>query len=296
MYTQPDVPGVSHSTTQANGIDIHVARAGSGQPLFLLHGWPEFWYVWHRLVPLLQDKFELIMPDLRGFGATEKPYKGPSDQNTPQIMGDDLAALADELGIAKFGVVSHDVGAMVAQAFALQHEDRLSGLFFFNCPYPGIGRRWMAPDHVKEIWYQTFHQQAWSAQLVASSRDACRIYFTHFLRHWSHDPSAFDDDIERWVDNFMQPDNIQGGFNYYSSVAKMRLAIARGEAPPLRAIETPTFVYWGRHDPVLKSEWVDNIDKSFSNATIEIAEDAGHFVHYEKPEASAERIRAFFEA
>ncbi len=70
MFQQPDVAGVTHSTVKANGIDIHVARAGSGKPLVLLHGWPEFWYVWHKVVPLLADQYELIMPDLRGFGAT----------------------------------------------------------------------------------------------------------------------------------------------------------------------------------------------------------------------------------
>lgn len=294
MFTQPDVPGATHATVNANGIDIHVARAGQGQPLVLLHGWPEFWYVWHKIVPFLADKYELIMPDLRGFGTTEKPYKGPSDQNTPQIMAQDLAALGDALGLRRFGVVSHDVGAMVAQAFALTDAPRLTGLFFFNCPYPGIGPRWIAPDHIKEIWYQTFNQQPWSAAVVGASRDTCRTYFTHFLRHWAHDKHAFDADTERWVDNFMVPDNIQGGFNYYTAVAKIRLAIASGEASKVPPIAVPTYVFWGRHDPVLKVEWTDNISKSFTNATVEVAEGAGHFVHYEMPEQAAERIASFF--
>ncbi|MBU2533370.1 MAG: alpha/beta hydrolase [Alphaproteobacteria bacterium] len=296
MTRQPHVEGVSHETISANGIKIHVARAGQGQPLVLLHGWPEFWYVWHKLVPLLSDRYELIMPDLRGFGATEKPYDGPSDQNTPQVMARDLAALGDALGFDRFGVVSHDVGAMVAQAFALMHRQRLSGLFFFNCPYPGIGPRWMAPDHVREIWYQTFHQQSWSADLVGTSRDTCRTYFSHFLRHWSHDDHAFDADLEHFVDNFMVPGNIQGGFNYYISIARLRLAIARGEAQPIPPIDVPTYVLWGRHDPVLKAEWSDNISANFTDATVEIAEHAGHFVHYEAPELAAERIAALFSA
>ena len=82
-------------------------------------------------------------------------------------------------------LVSHDVGAYVAQAFARAHPNRLIGLFFFDCPYAGIGRRWAEPDHLKEIWYQTFNQQPWAAELVGSSRQACEVYFRHFLRHWA---------------------------------------------------------------------------------------------------------------
>jgi len=295
MFTQPDVPGVTHSTVKANGIDIHVARAGAGKPLVLLHGWPEFWYVWHKVVPLLSGQYELIMPDLRGFGATEKPYKGKSDQNTAQIMSDDLAALADALGLQQFGLVSHDVGSGVAQVFARDHAERLTGLFFFNCVYPGIGSRWLVPEHLSEIWYQSFQQKDWAAELIGSSRDAARIYFKNMLAHWSHDDNAFTDDLEIWVDNFLSDGNLQGGFNWYVSVNAARLQMMRGNAPKLPPIETPTFVLWGRHDPVLKSEWADKIGEHFTQSTVEFAEDAGHFVHYESPKLAAQKMSTFFE-
>lgn len=296
MFTQPDVLGVTHSTVQANGINIHVARAGKGPPLVLLHGWPEFWYVWHKVVPLLADRHELIMPDLRGFGATEKPYSGKSDQNGAPIMSDDLTALADALGLKTFGLVSHDVGSLVAQVFARQHRERLTGLFFFNCVYPGIGNRWLVPEHLAEIWYQSFQQKDWAAELVGSSRAACRIYFKNMLAHWAHDDHAFDTDLEIWVDNFMAPGNLQGGFNWYVSAHEARMAMIKGTAPKLAAIETPTFILWGRHDPVIKAEWADKVDDHFTRATVEIAEDAGHFVHYEAPVLAAEKMVHFFAA
>ena len=295
MADHPPVEGVTHSFVEANGIRIHVARAGAGEPLVLLHGWPEFWYVYSKLIPQLAPRFDVIVPDLRGFGQTDKPYDGPTDQMTPTVLADDLEALADALELKRFGLVSHDVGAMVAQPFAYTRADRLSGLFFFNCPYPGIGTRWMAPDHVREIWYQTFHQQPWAVDLLGTSREACRIYFKGMLGHWAHDAGAFDDDLEHWVDNFMAPGNLQGGFNYYISIAKLRLAIARGEAPKVPVIDVPTQFLWGRHDPVIKAEWVDRIPDYFSNATVEIAEDAGHFVHYEAPALAADRITTFFD-
>ena len=179
-------PRGTTSTSEANGIGIHYVRHGSGFPLVLLHGWPEFWYTWRKNIPVLAGEFDVVAPDLRGFGDTDKP--GLPDPRK-KLLGDfveDLRALADALGFEKFGVVSHDVGAYVAQGFARKYPERLSGLFFFDCPYPGIGRRWASPDSINEIWYQTFNQQPWAVSLVGENRKTCEVYIRHFLDHWSH--------------------------------------------------------------------------------------------------------------
>jgi pimeloyl-ACP methyl ester carboxylesterase len=187
-----------------NGITIHVACAGGGRPLVLLHGWPEFWLAWAPCMRRLADRFQLLAPDLRGFGDSDKPTSGPSRQVGPEVHAVDLLALMDQLELGRVGIVAHDVGAYVAQTLARQHPERIAGLFFFNCPYPGIGRRWAEAGHLIEIWYQSFHQMPWAAELVGSSRAACRTYIGHFLRHWAHDPHAFDDDLEAWVDKLSE--------------------------------------------------------------------------------------------
>jgi pimeloyl-ACP methyl ester carboxylesterase len=279
---------------QANGIRIHYVRDGRGPPLLLLHGWPEFCFVWRKCIPDLARDFDVIAPDLRGFGDTEKPTLQPSDEATADVHAADILALMDALGIAKAGIVSHDVGASAAQSMARQQPRRLSGLFFFNCPYPGIGPRWATPDHLIEIWYQSFHQQPWAAALIGSSREACRIYFRHFLAHWAHDPHAFDEDIEAWVDNFLKPGNLQGGFNWYIGANRGRLAVMRGDAPPVPPIDLPTRVLWGESDPILRSAWTDRLGDYFTNAKVTTVPDAGHFVHYEKPDLACREIRAFF--
>jgi pimeloyl-ACP methyl ester carboxylesterase len=288
-------PSPAHHTATANGIRIHFVRCGNGPPLLLLHGWPEFWMTWRRCLPLLADAFTLIVPDLRGFGDTEKPASGPSDQATADILAMDILALADQFGLRRIGLVGHDVGAYAAQSAARRAPERIAGLFFFNCPYAGVGARWAAPEHLREIWYQSFHQLDWAAALVGASREACRTYIGHFLRHWSRDPHAFDDDLEAWVDNFMKPGNLQGGFNWYISAHQARLAAIRGDSRPLPPIATPTRVLWGAHDPILKAEWRDRLGEYFSDIEVGVAETAGHFVHYEAPEAAAAAIRAFFE-
>jgi pimeloyl-ACP methyl ester carboxylesterase len=168
---------IEHLTVKANGAAFHVARAGTGKPLLLLHGWPEFWLTWEPVMTRLAGRFSLIAPDLRGFGDSDKP-DGPygPDQHTS-----DMLALMDALGIRRFGVVGHDVGGAVMQPLARTAPERLTGLFFFDFVYPGIGPRMGAPDRLNHIWYQSFHQMEMAPALVGATRDSCRTYIGHFL-------------------------------------------------------------------------------------------------------------------
>lgn len=286
--------GWNHEHAAVNGIRVHYVRHGAGFPLVLLHGWPEFWFSWKENIGPLSERFDVIAPDLRGFGDTEKPDLSVEEGYGAGVMAEDLLGLADALGLERFGVVSHDVGAYVAQTFARRYPERLAGLFFFNCPYPGIGRRWAHPDHLAEIWYQSFNQQPWAADLVGESRRTCELYIGHFLRHWSHDPGAFAGDLDAWVENFMKPGNLQGGFNWYRSTHESRLALIREGPPELPRIETPARVLWGTSDPVLKVEWADRLGDYFADLEYSAAPEAGHFVHYERPDLANTEIERFF--
>jgi pimeloyl-ACP methyl ester carboxylesterase len=284
----------SHYVT-ANGIRIHYLRQGRGSPMVLLHGWPEFCHVWWKCLPGLSAQYDVVAPDLRGFGETEKPAVGPNPNATAETHAEDLRALADLLGFERFGLVSGDVGAYVAQAFARKYPDRLTGLFFFCCPYPGLGRRYGEPGHLIEVWYQYFNQLPRAAELVGSSREACRIFFKHFLDHWSGDnPSVFADELEAYIDNFMKPGNIQGGFDWYVSSAPNRRAWLEEKLPPAPRITVPARHLWGRRDPIIKPEWSDRLDEYFTDYSIEFV-DAGHFVHYERPDLAVSEILRFFE-
>ena len=133
---------MQHLTVQANGAAFHVARTGTGQPLLLLHGWPEFWLTWEPVMARLADRFTLIAPDLRGFGDSDKPA-GPFG---PAGHAGDVLSLLDALGVDRIGVVGHDVGGAIMQPLARYAPDRFTGLFFFDFVYPGIGRRMAEPD------------------------------------------------------------------------------------------------------------------------------------------------------
>jgi pimeloyl-ACP methyl ester carboxylesterase len=206
-----------------------------------------------------------------------------------------MLALIEALNLGPVGIVSHDVGAMVTQAIAQRAPDKLRGLFFFNCPYPGIGARWCAPKHLNDIWYQGFHQQPWAAELLATSREAIRIYFGNMLRTWAHDPASFTDaDVEKWVDNFAQPGNLQGGFNWYAAIFPRRLAIMEGKQVDWPVIDVPTCVRWGEHEPFMLIDYTDRLGEFFSDLDFAPAPNAGHFVHFEQPDYAVREILGFF--
>jgi pimeloyl-ACP methyl ester carboxylesterase len=271
--------------------DLHLKyhRHGEGPPLVLLHGWPEWSGIWRRVVPALAREFEVITPDLRNFGDS----RGAEARAIEHYVGD-LAALADALGLERFGAVGHDVGAWIMNDYARAHPDRLAGLFYFNCPHFGIGKRFIEGGHVREIWYHAFHQLPLAVELVGASRDTCRAYFRHFLRHWSASDTAFDDVLEEWVDNFMKPGNLAGGFRWYACANQRRLAAMAGELPPEAKIRVPAYSLWGEKDTILPARWQETLTDVFTDIGLETAPDAGHFVHWEAPDLAADRIAGFF--
>ncbi len=281
------------SVVTTSELDISVVRAGTGAPVVFLHGWPEFKRTWLHNLPELAQDFDCIAPDLRGFGATRSRVPRPVDGSPPQLLAKDLRDLIDALGLERISIVSHDVGSFVAQQFALAWPDRVEKLFFFNCAYPGIGQRWGDYRHFPETWYQQFHQKDFAAALVGSSREACRIYFQHFLTHWCHQKQAFAPYLEEWVDNFMQPGNIQGGFDWYIGVSRFRRRMMTEGALSIPKISAPTYVLWGAHDPVLRYDFADKLDDYFETVTLEQAGDAGHFVHFEVPKLANTRMKSF---
>ena len=168
---------MQHLTVQANGATFHVAQAGQGRPLLLLHGWPEFWLTWEPVMTRLADRFTLYAPDLRGFGDSDKP-DGPFG---PDQQASDMLALIDALGVTQAGIIGHDVGGALMQPLARQAPERIAGLFFFDFVYPGIGTRMAEPERLNNIWYQSFHQMEMAPALVGATRE----YLPHLYRTFS---------------------------------------------------------------------------------------------------------------
>jgi pimeloyl-ACP methyl ester carboxylesterase len=283
---------MEHRFVEANGANFHVVTHGTGHPLLLLHGWPEFWLTWEPVMQRLGDRFALIAPDLRGFGDSSKP--AVPGWGAPDHAAD-MLALLDALGVSKkVGVVGHDVGGAVMQALARAAPERFAGLFFFNFVYPGIGPRMGEPSRLNEIWYQSFNQMPFAPALVGASRETCAAYIGHFLRHWAHRKDAFDDVMDVWIDTYLKPGNLAGGFAHYIATHAGRVAMMRGDAPALPPIPVPTCVRWTTDDAIFPSAWTDRLGETFPDLDYAPFPDAGHFPHREAPDRAAAEIATFF--
>ncbi len=282
---------VHHQTLRVRDAALHVASLGSGPPLLLIHGWPEFWWTWEPVMRLLAARFTVIAPDLRGFGDSDKPPGAWGAQD----HADDLLALLSAMGVPRAGLVGHDVGGAIMQAMARTAPDRLTGLFFFDFVYPGIGARMGTPDRLAEIWYQSFHQLDLAVALLESTPAACRIYFEGIIRHWAHRTDAFDGPvIDRFVANFLKPGNIKGGFDYYRAAQPGRIDMMQGRVPVLPPIPLPTCVRWAEFDPLFPYAWTDRLAETFPNLDLAMFPGVGHFPHREDPPRAATEITAFF--
>jgi pimeloyl-ACP methyl ester carboxylesterase len=270
-----------------NGINMNVVEIGEGPALLLLHGWPEFWFTWAKVMPLLAGKFRLIAPDLRGFGATDKVPEGYSDQMTADTHAADLLALLDALDLPSVGLVAHDIGAMIAQHLIRCAPGRIKRFLAFDCPYPGIGKRWIEGGQIRRSWYMWFHQTKLALELVGFSRETVAIYLRYCLVGGAANKHAFDDNFEAFVDNMMAPGNLQGGFNWYVSHA-------RPVPAPTTPITIPTKILWPERDGVFPVAWMDRLGDYFSNLDASVFPGAGHFPHQEMPEAAAAEITEFF--
>ena len=281
---------MQHSTVTAAGAQFHVVTAGSGPTLLLLHGWPEYWRTWELVMQRLEGRFTLVAPDLRGFGESDKPAEPWGAEDHAR----DVTALLDTLGLGRVGIVGHDVGGGIMQALARMAPERIAGLFFFDFFYPGIGARMATPDRLNEVWYQSFHQMPMAVTLVGASRDTCRAYIGHFLRHWAHRKDAFDDVMEDWVDNFLRPGNLEGGFAWYRAAHAARIAAMAGTAPALAPITLPTCVRWAEHDAIFPLAMADRLGETFTDLDFAPFPGVGHYPHREDPDRAAAEIAGFF--
>ncbi len=286
-----DTEAFSHQYATISGLRYHYVREGSGPPLFLIHGWPGFHYEWHLNIKPLAERFDVIVPDMRGYGHTEAPDLPPEEAYTPDVFAEDLRALVRHLGFDKVSIVSHDFGSVWTQRFARAHPDLVDKLVLFQPVYPGIGARFFTPDRLAEAWYMMFHQLPLAEQLVGSSRRATEVYVRHFLSHWSYDKSLWtDEEVEQFVEVLSQPDTLRGGFNCYRAMFR---TLGRPDPIADPKVHAPTLVLWAENDPIFPATWSDKLPDFFTNLTLRTVPECGHWPQREKPELVNQAIAEF---
>jgi pimeloyl-ACP methyl ester carboxylesterase len=289
--TAPTAAGWSHHTALVNGLALHYVRAGQGDPVVLLHGWPGFWYQWRKVIPLLADRFDVIVPDMRGYGDSGKP-DGPYDTRT---MAQDVFLLAESLGLGPINLAGWDVGAAVAYAYAANHRASVRRLAYLDEPLPGFSyERYAAFSPETSIgggfWWAAFHMVSDLPEALVSGRE--ELYLSWFFNRLSYDKGAIGrEDLAEYVRAYAAAGTMRASRGFYRDVfassAQNRESAGETLTIPVLAIGgTPPFATGTTPQEDMEAVAEDVRGLVFA--------ECGHFLPEEKPAELAAELIAFF--
>jgi pimeloyl-ACP methyl ester carboxylesterase len=275
-----------------DGFELAYDRIGSGPAVVLLHGWPGDRTDHRHLIPRLGG-CEVVAPDLRGFGESDKHAADPTTQYTAAAQARSVAGLITELGLDRPVVFGYDVGSRVAQALARDRPELVRALVI-TPPVPGVGTRVFGPGPMREFWYQSFHRLALPEELIDGKPEAVRAYLRHFWTHWSGPGFTLaETDLDHLVSVYGPPGAFTASLSMYRAGAGTVAAAQSERAPaPDDRIGTPATVLWPEHDPLFPRDWSDRLEEFFSNVRLRSVDGAGHFAPLEFPDAIAAEIQA----
>ena len=192
----------------ANGVRLHYLVAGQGKPIVLLHGYAQNSHMWRPLIAELAKTHTVIAPDLRGFGRSAKPAGGYDKKS----MAQDIHALAATLGFNRIGIVGHDIGLMVAYAYAAQYPGEVERIALMDAFLPGIGDTTNL-FLLRDLWH--FHFYGDTPLKLVKGRE--RIYFEHFWNDFAANPKKSVSEADRrfYAKVYSQPGAMRSGFEVF---------------------------------------------------------------------------------
>jgi pimeloyl-ACP methyl ester carboxylesterase len=281
----PDVDGVRHSYRTVGGIRLHVAEAGEGPALVLLHGWPQHWYVWHKLIPSLSRQYRVICPDLRGLGESDAPARG-YDKET---MARDIISLLDDLGIERCHLVGHDYG--VGSLVCLFAPDRVERFVALNIALPFARPNVGGMLGAWRLWYQ------WVlAAPFVGYRTVRRLADNPgVIGAWAGTGRAWDDDLTRvYSSQLREPSRARASVQFYRTFQLRDLPWMMSGRYRRIGLRTPTLVLHGLDDRVVRPSNLSVDERSAGRLSVELVEGCGHFIVDERPDLVLDRTLSFF--
>jgi pimeloyl-ACP methyl ester carboxylesterase len=275
-----------------DGFSLAYRRAGAGEPVVLLHGWPGDHTDYDAVVPRLEGHAEVVVADLRGFGASDKHPAPPAEAYSAGAQARSVLGLLDQLGLEAALLAGYDIGSRVAQTVARVAPGRVRALVL-SPPLPGAGRRVLTPEAQREFWYQPFHNLRLVDELLDGRPEAVRAYLRHFWSHWSG--PAFQPDrgrLDHLVEVYGPPGAMAASVGWYRAGSGMvATSLAEQAPPPEQRIAAPTTVPWPEFDPLFPRAWSDRLREFFAAAELESLGGVGHFTPVEAPDAFAAAVR-----
>jgi pimeloyl-ACP methyl ester carboxylesterase len=276
----------SHHTASVNGIQLHYVIGGQGDPVVLLHGWPETWYAWHKVMPALAKNYTVIVPDLRGLGDSSKPPTGYDGKT----LAEDIHQLVTQLGFKTIFLVGHDIGTQVAYSYAAVHPTEVKKLAVMELTIPGF-----VPPGRMPLWWVVFHQTPDVPELLTEGKE--KEYLSWFFHNLAFNSAAINEtDINEYVTHYSAPGGMRSGFEHYrafpqDAIQNMNysktnltmpvLALGGGYIPTFGGnITMPTIIY--------------GMKILAQNVTGVTVPNSGHFIPDEQPKFLVEQLTKFF--
>jgi pimeloyl-ACP methyl ester carboxylesterase len=281
------------------GVTLHVQQGGpaDGEPILLLHGFPESHRTWREVAPALADAFRVVAPDQRGFGASDRP-EGVEAYKTDRIL-EDLIALADALGLDRFTLVGHDWGGAVAWLAALRHPDRLSRLVIVNAPHPLIFQKSLIEDSAQRAASQYINAFRNPLMEVGIEAMGLETFFSKTFASHADISLLSDEERQHYLDDWSRPGALTAMLNWYrASDIMVPKPGEEARAPawtlaPFPSIKVPTLVLWAMRDTALLPVQLGGLYDLVDDLRLVTIPEAGHFVPWEQPETIASAIRDF---
>ena len=283
----------------STGITLNVALAGDpARPaVILLHGFPESHRTWRDIAPKLEDNFYLVMPDQRGFGASDRPQE--VEAYRADVLVGDIFALADALDLDRFFLVGHDWGGAISWAAALRGDPRLIALAIINAPHPVIFQKSLIADPAQRAasqYISAFRTPGFEQIVERMGYDA--FFDKSFGAHV--DLSIIpEDEKRRYIADWSQPGALTAMLNWYRGSQLVvpppgtTVALPDWLLNPFPKVTVPTLVVWGIKDPALLPLQLDGLDQWVEDLRIVRIPDAGHFAPWEAPDDVAAALTPF---
>jgi pimeloyl-ACP methyl ester carboxylesterase len=266
-------------------IRLHLAEAGAGAPVLLLHGWPQHWWCWRMVIGRLAGHYRLLVPDLRGFGWSEAPGGGYGADSFAR----DAVGLLDALGLARAHVLGHDWGGFAGFLLGLQHPERVDRLLLCNTPGPWARLTPRVAIGLRRAWYA-----ALVAAPVLGERVVARPGFVPWFLRLGNQAALFGDaDAALYADQFRDPARAAASSRLYRHYLQLAQAILVRRAFDGQRLDAPTRLLFGADDFYIPEAVLEGVELHGAELAIDVV-NGGHWMPEERPDLVAGQARALF--
>jgi pimeloyl-ACP methyl ester carboxylesterase len=261
---------------------------GKGDPLVLLHGYPQSWYEWRYVMPALAKFYTVVAPDLRGFGDSSKPLTGYDGKTTAE----DIYQLTKLLGFNKIFLAAHDVGSQTAFSYTAGHPNNVTKLVIMDFPFPGF----LPPSFGSNgPWWFSFYQTHDIPEALIQGKE--REYISWFMKGLAYNPSAIkEEDIDVWTSHAVAPGGLRGSFEHFRAFP---MDAQQNKETAKSKITTPVLALGGDVYPALGGDIPGNFAYSSllslaTNVTGITVPLSGHWIPEEQPQFVIDQLFKFF--